>query len=287
MPDNTARRSTSGTQLVLLGTGTPNADPQRLGPSLAIVVDDVPYLVDCGVGIVRRAAAAHERGVAGLAVERLDRVFVTHLHSDHTLGLPDLMLSPAVLERPGPLRAFGPPGLRKLTDHLLSAYEEDIRCRVDGPEEGNAAAYEVKTHEIEPAVVYADRRVRVTAFAVEHAGWRHAFGYTFETPDRRIVISGDTVPHRNVIEQARGCDILVHEVYSAAGFATLPRKWQRYHAQAHTSSKQLAEIAHEAKPKLLVLTHLLLWGATEEELLAEIRADYTGEVRCGRDLDVY
>jgi ribonuclease BN (tRNA processing enzyme) len=275
------------TQLVMLGTGTPNADPDRFGPALAIVVDDVPYLVDCGPGVVRRAAAAHRNGVAGLAVQNLDRVFITHLHSDHTIGYPDLILTPAVLDRPGPLQAFGPPGLQRMTEHILAAYEEDIRCRVDGLERGHAAAYDVNVHKIEPGVVFEDERVRVTAFAVEHAGWQHAFGYRFETGDRTIVVSGDTRPTPALIEHARGCDILVHEVYSVAGFARRPEAWQRYHAAAHTSAHELAAIASEVQPGLLVLTHQLLWGATEDELLAEIAETYDGDVRSGRDLDVY
>jgi ribonuclease BN (tRNA processing enzyme) len=275
------------TQLVLLGTGTPNADPDRSGPALAIVVDDTPYLVDCGPGVVRRAAAAHHNGVAGLAVEKLNRVFITHLHTDHTLGYPDLILTPAVLDRLGPLEAFGPPGLATMTTHVLAAYAEDIRCRIEGPEAGNAAAYDVNVQEIEPGVVYEDDRVRVTAFPVTHADWRYAFGFRFETPDRVIVISGDTTPNDNLIEHARGCDVLVHEVYSAAAFKSLPDKWQRYHAQAHTSTRELAKIANDVRPKLLVLTHQLFWGVSEEALLAEIREHYDGDVRSGRDLDVY
>lgn len=275
------------TQLVLLGTGTPNPDPDRLGPALAIVVNNTPYLVDCGTGIVRRASAARRAGIVGLAVPKLNRVFITHLHSDHTIGYPDLILSPAVLDRPGPLEAFGPPGLAAMTDHILAAYEQDIARRIEGLELGNAEAYKVNVHEIEPGVIYEDDNVRVTAFAVPHAGWDYAFGYKFETPDRVIVVSGDTTPSAELIEQAKGCDILVHEVYSAAAFARRSPKWQKYHAQAHTSSHQLAEIANQVRPKLLVLTHQLLWGATEEELLAEIRETYDGEVRFGSDLDVY
>ncbi|UCD75869.1 MAG: MBL fold metallo-hydrolase [Phycisphaerales bacterium] len=275
------------TQLVLLGTGTPNADPDRSGPAFAIVVNGTPYLVDCGPGIVRRAAAAHRNGVEGLAVAKLDRVFITHLHSDHTIGYPDLILTPAVLGRPGPLEAYGPPGLAKMTDHLLAAYDEDIRRRVDGFEEGNPEAYKVNVHEFEPGVIYEDGNVKVIAFPVPHAGWEHAFGFRFETPDRIIVISGDTTPCPELVEQARGCDILVHEVYSTAAFADRSPKWQKYHANAHTSSHQLAEIARQVRPGLLVLTHQLLWGTAEEELLAEIREIYDGEVRSGRDLDSF
>ena len=275
------------TQLVLLGTGTPNADPDRFGPALAIVVNGTPYLVDCGAGVVRRAAAAARSGVTGLAVEKLDRVFITHLHSDHTIGYPDLILSPAVLDRPGPLEAYGPPGLSAMTDHLLAAYAEDIRERVEGLEPANPEAYKVDVREIEEGIVFKDENVTVTAFPVRHAGWEHAFGFRFDTPDRTIVVSGDTVPCRELVEQARGCDILVHEVYSAEAFARRSPAWQRYHAAAHTSSLELAEIANQVKPGLLVLTHQLFWGTTEEELLAEIREGYDGEVRCGRDLDVY
>ena len=109
-------------QIVLLGTGTPNADPARSGPSVAIVANGCPYLVDFGPGVVRRAAAACQAGIQGLAVERLNRAFLTHLHSDHTAGYPDLILTPWVLKRDEPLHAYGPAGLGEMTDHILAAY---------------------------------------------------------------------------------------------------------------------------------------------------------------------
>ena len=111
----------SSTRVVLLGTGTPNADPDRFGPSVAIVVGDASYLVDFGVGVVRRAAAAERAGVAALAAPKLTRAFATHLHSDHTLGLADLMLSPWVLDREVPLDLYGPRGLKSMAHHLVAA----------------------------------------------------------------------------------------------------------------------------------------------------------------------
>ena len=164
------------TTLVLLGTGTPNADPNRAGPASAIVVDEVPYLVDCGPGVVRQAAAANQRGVPGLAVEILDKVYLTHLHSDHTLGLPDLILSPWVLERESPLHVYGPTGTRSMVEHLLAAYEPDIRARIDGPEPANQTGWQAVVHETGPGAVYRDERVTVTAFAVDH-GPMLALGY--------------------------------------------------------------------------------------------------------------
>ena len=119
------------TQVILLGTGTPNADPARSGPATAVVVDGVPYIVDCGPGVVRRAAAA------GLKASSLGHVFITHLHTDHTLGLPDLIFTCWVLERGQPLQVYGPPGTKRMTDHILAAYDEDIRIRLDGFEPAN------------------------------------------------------------------------------------------------------------------------------------------------------
>ena len=149
-------RPSKTTRIVLLGTGTPNADPERSGPSVAIVVNDTPYLVDLGPGVVRRAAAAHRLGIAGLAVKRLNLAFLTHLHSDHTVGYADLLLTPWVLERTEPLHVYGPVGLREMTEHLLAAYQEDIRERLEGLEPANRTGCEALTCEIAPGVVYQD-----------------------------------------------------------------------------------------------------------------------------------
>jgi ribonuclease BN (tRNA processing enzyme) len=275
------------TRVVLLGTGTPNADPERSGPSLAVVVDETAYLVDAGPGVVRRAAAAHGLGIEALDVERIEHVFVTHLHSDHTLGLPDLVFSPWVLERDQPLQVFGPPGLRDMTRHVQTAWAEDVRIRIDGLEPANTEGYKTVVHELAPGLVHQDERVSVYAFRVPHGSFEHAFGYRFETPDRVVVVSGDTAPSEALVEAAEGCDVLVHEVYSAIAYETLPDEWKTYHASFHTSTVELADIARRARPKLLVLTHQLFWGQDEDDLVAEIRTHYDGPVVSGRDLDVF
>ncbi len=277
----------SKTQIVLLGTGTPNADPDRSGPAVAIVVNDTPYLVDFGPGVVRRAAAASKLGVKGLVARNLKTAFVTHLHSDHTAGYADLMLTPWVLERREPLEVYGPKGLRAMTNHLVKAYSEDLDIRLHGGEPSNKTGWQVKAHEIRPGVIYQDQNVTVRAFPVTHGKWKAAFGYRFETPDRVIVISGDCAPSAAVIENCQGCDVLIHEVYSQAGFRQRPPEWQQYHSAYHTSSTELARIAAQAKPGLLVLYHQLFWGTTEAELLNEIRQSYNGQVVSGKDLDIF
>jgi ribonuclease BN (tRNA processing enzyme) len=268
------------TKLILLGTGTPNAEPARAGPAAAVVVGEQPYVVDFGPGVVRRAVAA------GLDPKRLTRAFLTHLHSDHTAGYPDLILTPWTLEREEPLEVYGPPGLQAMTERLLAAYEADIKERLGGLEPANETGWRVEAHDVEPGVVYRDDDVVVEAFAVDHGSWR-AYGYKFQAADRVVVISSDTAPTEVIVEKSHGCDVLVHEVYSAAGFETLPPAWQKYHAAVHTSSRELAALASRAEPKLLVLYHQLLWGVSYDELVAEVKESYGGEVVSGRDLDVF
>ena len=274
-------------QIVLLGTGTPNADPDRFGPSVAIVVNDTPYLIDFGPGVVRRASAAFRQGIKGLEVKNLRRAFVTHLHSDHTAGFPDLILSPWTLERTQPLEVYGPKGIKAMTEHILKAYQEDISIRLRGGEPSNKTGYKVIAREIKPGVVYKDENVTVKAFLVSHGSWGEAYGFRFEAPDRTIVISGDCSPSPAVIENCNGCDVLIHEVYSQTGFAKRPAEWQKYHSRYHTSSRELGDLATKARPGLLILYHQLFWGTSEEDLLKEVRSGFSGRVVSGRDLDVY
>jgi ribonuclease BN (tRNA processing enzyme) len=275
-------------RVVMLGTGTPNADPERSGPSVAVIAGGRAYLVDCGPGVVRRAAAAAARHhLPALSAERLGIVFITHLHSDHTLGLPDLMLTPWVLERRKPLEVYGPPGVAAMTRHLLEAYSEDIQMRQEGLEPDKHDGWKVNAHEIKAGLVYRDSNVTVKAFAVPHANWKHAFGYRFESNGEVVVISGDTRPSDAVVRACDGCDVLVHEVYSAEKFKARPADWQRYHADAHTSTAELAALAQRARPKRLVLYHQLFWGATDEDLVREVRQGYAGEVYSARDLDIF
>jgi ribonuclease BN (tRNA processing enzyme) len=277
------------TKLVVLGTGTPNADPDRSGPALAVVRGARSYLVDAGPGIVRRASAAASRhGLTALEAPQLRTLFLTHLHSDHTVGLPDVILSAWTLERDVPLVVYGPPGTKAMVEHLHAAYAADIRNRIDGLEPANTEGWKVTVHEIAPGVVLDDGNVRVTAFAVPHGDWEVAFGYRFDAPDRSIVISGDTRASDAVVAACNGCDLLAHEVYSAERFKTRPPEWQQYHANAHTSTDELAALATRARPKQLLLYHQLFWGTDDAGLLSELRrAGYTGPARSARDLEVH
>jgi ribonuclease Z len=271
----------------MLGTGTPIPDPDRQGPSLVIVVDSTSYFFDAGTGVVRRAAAAARSGVPGLRLPQLQRVFVTHLHSDHTLGLPDLLFTPWIQGRKVPLDVYGPPGIKRMVDDILDAWNEDIHERLATSGGPSANGWKANVHEIATGVVYKDSLVTIRAFSVPHSGWKYAFGYRIDTPDRSIVVSGDTRPSPAIAAACHGCDVLIHEVYSDSGFANIPKLRQSYHAQAHTSATQLGAIAAEAKPKLLILTHILFFGASEERVLAEVRSTFGGTVVLPHDLQVF
>lgn len=276
------------TQVVLLGTGTPAPDPERSGPATAVIVDDTPYLVDFGTGVVRRASAAAAKGVNGLRLANLKVAFVTHLHADHTMGYADLIITPWIAGRNTPLQVYGPRGLKDMTEHVLAAYRVDLDNRM---KERGQKSQLVDAHEIEPGVVYRDEKVTVTAFAVPH-GDLVAYGYRFQTPDRVIVISGDTSPTDAIVKACNGCDVLVHEHYSVASFARAEPRWQDYRLRHHTSTKQLAELATKARPKLLILYHRANPGgggasAPESEVIQEMNEYYKGKWVSGHDLDVF
>jgi len=262
------------------------------------VVNGAPYLVDFGTGIVRRAAAARNKGVTGLEPTNLKIGFITHLHSDHTLGFPDVLLTPWIMGRKEPLEVYGPAGTRDMAEHILKAYATDVKTRTEGLEHSNKTGYEVNAHEIKPGVVYKGQNVTVKAFSVDH-GNLEAYGYRFETPNRTVVISGDTRPAPAILENCQGCDVLIHEVYTEASFALVSDEWKKYRLAYHTSSKRLAEIASKAKPGLLILYHRANPGCdqartndcrdagSEEQLLKEMHQYYKGNVVAGHDLEIY
>jgi ribonuclease BN (tRNA processing enzyme) len=272
------------TVVVLLGTGTPRPDPDASGPATAVVVGSRVFLVDAGPGVERRLAAAH------LPVDGVTALFITHLHSDHTLGYPDLIFTSWVMGRKQPLAAYGPHGLQQMTDHLVAAWAEDIAVRTNGLEKRAPDGYRVAVHEIRPGVVYDSGGVRITAFLVDHGTWREAYGYRIDTPGRSVVISGDTKPSENLVRAAAGADVLVHEVYPADRTAPNPTEsatWPQYVRALHTSDVELGQLAARIRPKLLILSHIIRRGTADEELLANVRKSFAGRAVVGHDLDRY
>ena len=276
------------TSVILLGTGMPFPNLAAQGPATAITVGGRLFLFDAGAGVERQMEAA------GLPVRGgpVTAAFLTHLHSDHTLGLPDLILTSWVVGRSVPLRLVGPPGTRRMVGHILAAWREDIDVRTHGLEHDATGGWRVDTRETRGGIVYDSAGVRIRAFPVRHGNWEWAFGYRIDTPGKTVVISGDTAPCDSLAAEARSVDVLVHEVYPESRLAPEKRpggdQWVRYMRAFHTSDRELGAVAAGARPRLLVLSHIVRMGGTDADLLAGVRAGgWDGAVAVGRDLDRY
>jgi ribonuclease BN (tRNA processing enzyme) len=277
----------SKTRLVLLGTaGGPTPKATRAAPAQAIVVGDRIYLVDCGDGVARQLA------LAKLPIQRLRAIFITHQHSDHNAGYGPLFLLGWAAHLVTPVDTYGPPPLVEMTARLLEAYRYDIELRM--ADEGHPPlAPLIRPHEVVAAgEVFKDDRVRVTAALNQHPPIQHSFAYRFDTANRSIVISGDTIYSKNVIDLARNADVLVHEVVSRAFWerpdAPQPPSVIRHILASHTDAEDVGRVAAEAGVRTLVLTHYVPTegpGApTDQDWLRAVRRQFKGRVVLGKDL---
>lgn len=280
------RDTASVTRLIVLGSGTPVPDPDRAGPAYAITYGARVFLFDAGAGVMRRVAAA------GLPIDGMTAVFLTHLHSDHTLGLPDVIHTTWVMGRATPMPVVGPHGTQAMVDHIQAAWAEDIAIRTEGTERGRPGGHRVAVREVAGGAVYDSAGIRVTAIRVQHGAWPEAFAYRIDAPDRVIVLGGDTRLSAALEEASRDVDLLVHEVYDSRRVAPERRPggelWPQYLREFHTSDEELGAIAARAKPKQLILSHVLRMGGTMAEVVAGIRrGGFNGTVVVAKDLDRY
>ena len=270
----------SDTKFYVLGTGTPNPNPDRAGSAYLLVVNDEPYLFDFGANVIRRAAKVSKTwgGENNFDVEDIKHAFLTHMHSDHTLGLSDLIITPWVMGRESKLSLYGPPKLKQMAENIIKAYEFDINYRITGTQPQNNTGYKINFEPIFDGYVYKDENIHVLAFKNDHGDLDESYGFVITTNDKKILISGDTAPSKNLIKYGKDLDILVHEVYSSSGFKKKEPDWKIYHKGHHTSPQELAEIAALLEPKTLVLSHVLIWGATSDEIVSDITKSYDGKV---------
>lgn len=282
----TSRDTSNTTRLVVLGSGTPVPDPERAGPAYAITYGTRVFLFDAGAGVMRRVAAA------GLPIDGMTAVLLTHLHSDHTLGLPDVIHTTWVMGRSAPMAVIGPPGTLAMVEHIQAAWAEDIALRTEGSERGRRGGHRVAVTESSGGVVYDSAGIRIRAIPVPHGSWPVSFAFRIDSPDRSIVLGGDTAPSTALEDAARGADLLVHEVYDGRRVAPERRPggelWPQYLREFHTSDEELGAMASRSKPKLLILTHVLRMGGTLEEVVAGVRrGGFGGSLVVASDLQWY
>jgi ribonuclease Z len=262
---------------VLLGTGFPAPDPHRAGPSNAVLVGEKIFIVDTGRGVTMRLAALQKRPT------RVDAVFLTHLHSDHTADLPDLFVTTWIMGRSQPLEVYGPQGVAEMSAGVKQFLAEDIHIRRDLTEMLPAAGAEIHAHVVQPGVVYDDGEVKVIAFSVDHAPVQPAFGYRFESHGRVIVFSGDYRPNAETVSAVKGADVLVSEAYLARYFDRHPGEKAERLKRYHCTPEQAAELAASAHVKKLILTHLIPADGGKE-MVRRAKKLFAGEVIAGADL---
>ena len=275
-------------KVTLLGTGTPQLNPRRMSYSTLVEAGDQLFMFDAG------RAAMLQAKKSGANLKKLDKLFLTHFHSDHVVGIPDVWLTGflAPFFRAKPLKVWGPKGVDDLTDGLEDAYEFDVTTRVAQYGGNRGAGMEFEPTEVFDGYVYESGGVKITAFAVDHKEANPAFGYRIDYKGRSVVLSGDTVFNENVIKHAKGADLLVHQIGYAPKEAIQKNKVVRKIIEHHTQPHQVAQVLARSKPKMAVLSHIVVFKMKgpdlspqgEEAMMDVLRADYEGPVLLGQDL---
>jgi ribonuclease Z len=268
--------------VTILGSGGgPPVDLQRFGPSIFVQASNGDKLLfDCGRGFAQRLTEY------GISLAAVDKLFLTHLHSDHILSIPDLLLVGWTSGRKTPLQVWGPTGTKNMMDYLGKAFEFDIKVRSDFDDRLPLEAVRTVTKEIDEGVIYENNGVKVTAFVVDHGPTKPAFDYRVDYAGHSVAMSGDTRFSENLIQHSRGVDLLIHES-SGAGRVAAPNpgetereRIQREKVAAiHTSAAETAVVFNRVKPRLAVYAH-----GGGPLTVAEARKTYVGPLEDGEDL---
>ena len=278
-----AAAQVNGIRVTLLGTGCPPPVMNRFGPSTLVEAGDQKLLFDAGRGALQRLTQIKVRW------QDVNGVFLTHLHSDHIVGFPDLWLTGWLIV-PGrnvPLQVWGPLGTSKMISHLKQAFEYDISIR----QVNDRAAPDgvvLLVHDISEGVIYNKGGVKVTAFEVDHSPVKPAFGYRIDYAGRSVVLSGDTRVSENLIRHSQGVDLLVHEVFVPETLqrAGVPPDRANKIVAYHTTPEEAGLVFARTKPRLAVYSHICLPTATDQDLLPPTRKTYGGPLELGEDLMV-
>jgi ribonuclease Z len=267
-------------KVTLLGTGNPRPSIDRFGPSILVEAGKETLLFDCGRGATIRLSQA------AVPFSSVTALFLTHLHSDHVVGLPDLWLTGWVMGRHVPLQVWGPAGTTEMLKHLEDAYAFDVHVRRDVDERLSAQGALLTGNDIDEGVVYQNDGVRVTAFRVDHGLVKPALGYRIDYQGHSVVLSGDTRPSENLVKFAQGTDVLVHEVfdpeaYFDVGNSMTPEQRKRVR-EHHTTPEEAGRVFTKVAPKLAVYSHIV--PPDVPDVVPHTRKTYSGRLEVGEDL---
>ena len=279
-------------KITLLGTGNPRPMPGRYGPSILVEAATAPptrILVDAGRGAAERLFTVGGRDL----LSGIDLVLLTHLHSDHVVGLPDVWLTGWLFGRARALSLKGPEGTAALMSHLERAFEFDVKTRRDLDERLPGAGAAVDAHDVPPDATFKASEiseVKITPFLVDHGPVKPAYGYRIDYAGRSVVLSGDTRYSENLIAHAKGCDVLVHEVVAPdverrASVMRDPAVTQRI-IEHHTTPEDAGRIFTAVRPRLAVYAHIVPSVTTAKDLEGPTRKTYAGPLLVGEDLTV-
>jgi ribonuclease Z len=270
--------SSDAIRVTLLGTGTPRPFMDRFGPSILVEAGNEKLIFDVGRGAMQRLFQL------GVSYADITGVLLTHLHSDHIVGLPDLWLTGWLISnRATPLELWGPAGTSKMAAGLQAAYSFDLDIRVRD-DKVPAAGGRIIAHDIGEQVIFDRGGVKVTAFLVDHGLVRPALGYRVDAGGHSVVLSGDTRYSPNLISHAKGADLLIHEVGAASAEELRSNQHTRTIIAHHTTPERAAEVFNEVQPKLAVFSHLVLRGVSAEDAMRTTRLTYAGPLQLGEDL---
>jgi ribonuclease Z len=272
-------------EIVLLGTGCPQCDPERRGPANLVRAGGLRFLVDCGSGVTQRLVEAGTRGAD------IDALFLTHLHTDHLVDFYQLVVSSWHQGRARGWRVFGPPGTRDFVAGTMALWAAERAQRIAHEKRASVAAFDIDVTEIGPGTAWDEGGVRVTAVAVAHAPVRHAFGYVFEAGGHKAAFSGDTAYCADLIAAARDADVLVHECFVHAEMKPVAGVRSAETVAAvesyHTRSDEVGRVAREAGARFLLLNHFVPTRFDRHAVLDEVARDFAGPVAIGEDLMRY
>ncbi len=276
--------TTSDFTVTLLGTGTPIPRLDRFGISTLVRAGSQTLIFDCGRGVTQRLFQLDG------SLRNSGTLFLTHLHSDHVVGIPDLWLTGALFaigNRPTSLNAYGPQGTADMMLHMQKTFAVDVNARIRSSAGGDLTALQANGTDIETGEVYNKEGVVVTAFLVEHKIIEPAFGYRVDYDGRSVVISGDTVYSENLIKHSEGADLLIHEVVVVPEGEEVSAMVKQVQS-IHTSPEEVGNIFDQVRPKLGVYSHIVQFlGATDDDLVKGTRKTYDGAFKVGQDMDTF